>query len=69
MSAAEGPVVGLPPGLALCAKCGKDLKGTMRHTSPPRFPHEAIALFNNLCYLLLLRRLGKTKTYKIVGWR
>jgi len=68
MSAAEGVAVGLPPGLALCAKCGQQIKTMPQRGKRPAFPIETMALFNNFDYLLLLRRVGKL-TYRVVGWR
>lgn len=68
MSAAEGVAVGLPAGLTLCTKCGQALKARPNRGKRPAFPLEAMALLNNLDYLLLLRRVGKL-TYRVVGWR
>ena len=69
MSPTDATAVGLPTGFTLCAKCGTRIAQRKNRGRIPTFPTETMALFNNFNYLLLLRRVGKTKTYKVVGWR
>ena len=54
--------------LTLCAMCGMAIRRLKDRGRRPRFPTEAIAVLNNLDYLLLLRRTG-AQTYRVVGWR